>query len=175
MKKFFLMMLLACVSFVTSHAQDDYSFIDNVKENNEKEVLSVDSSATISFDGSWCTIVVNYNIDTDNLTKVNQVSSVGSFMGGGKFSNGTSSTKYQVEYAVYKEKNLLKRKELNMLDIVGKTVKFRCSGGLAPMGNLKFKSNSRKGDILVLFIPEKDNANRKIIFKVEDLLKKKLL
>lgn len=62
-----------------------------------------------------------------------------------------------------------------MLDIVGKTVKFRCSGGLAPMGNLKFKSNSKKGDILVLFIPEKDNPNRKVIFKVGDLIKKKLL
>lgn len=82
MKKVFLMMLLSFGSFATSYAQDDYSFIDNVKENNEKEVLSVDSCATISIDGSWCTIVVNYNIDTDNLTKVNQQSNTGSFMGG---------------------------------------------------------------------------------------------
>lgn len=169
------MMLLACGSWASTYAQDDYSFIDNVKETNEKEVLSVDSSATISIDGSWCTILVNYNIDTDNLSKIGSESNMGSFMGGAKISSSTTSTKYQIEYAVYKDKNLLKRKELNMIDIVGKTVKFRCSGGLAPMGNLKFKSNSKKGDIMVLFIPEKGNQNRKVIFKVEDLIKKKLL
>ena len=175
MKKVLLMMILALGSYASINAQNDYSFIDEVKNANEKEVLSVDSSATISIAGSWCTIVVKYNIDTDNLTKINEQSNMGSFMGGTKFSSGTTTTKYQFEYAVYKDKNLLKRKELNMIDIVGKTIKFRCSGGLAPMGNLKFKSNTKKGDILVLFIPEKGNQNRKIIFKVEDLIQKKLL
>ena len=168
MKKFVLTLICAIISsFCFSQTNDDYSFINNDKDN-ESIVYSIDSSAYLYKKGSYMYLVTTFDIDKNSLESYTQTTGFANPGLLGLMSNTTKDVKFQINYKVYKDKKLWKDKKIYQVELNNGTkgLKFRCRGMYAPTANSHFNNHFDEPNlIIVMIIPQKDGTNKNLIFK----------
>lgn len=147
-------------------AQDDFSFVEESEQEIPVDVdviKSVSDSAFLWFDGSWCYVKLKYSVDTNQLQSISSSSKMA-------LGDVVTTSSYMLKWSVYKDKTLLKTKDVSMCKVSSNNTKisFRYSGMLAPTNNFAFKKMCKKGDLLVLFIPTK-TGGKKEYFKLSNV------